>query len=182
MHRWGEKGPGPGPSYHQRLVTFVTDDLGGVGSRDFVLIDSVPGTELIAAETCKPTPPEVCQQSRGRAAGTGWGGSPTPTVHALEASMLRPHERHLAPELSSSCSVHPCSIVNVHGTMLSRKLAACCMCTTYDGFRRWMRWCSCNAHACSHCIAFCVSCRKLGSRFKRSILEYVILAWSLFSW
>ena len=48
--------------------------------------------------------------------------------------MLRPHERHLAPELSSSCSVHPCSIVNVHGTMLSRKLAACCMCTTYDGF------------------------------------------------
>ena len=52
--------------------------------------------------------------------------------------MLRPHERHLAPELSSSCSVHPCSIVNVHGTMLSRKLAACCMCANYDGFRRWM--------------------------------------------
>ena len=132
-----KRGPGLGPP-PPKAGEVCNGRSRGVGSRDFVLIDSAPGAQSIAAKTCKPTPPEVCQQSRGRAAGTGWGGSPTPTVHALEASTRHPHERHLVPKLSSSCSVHPGSIVNAHGTMVSRKLAACCMCANYDGFRWWM--------------------------------------------
>ena len=33
--------------------------------------------------------------------------------------MLRPHERHMASELTSSCSMQLCSILNVHGTTAS---------------------------------------------------------------
>lgn len=50
---------------------------------------------------------------------------PTPiTIYPFDASMLRPHERHPAPALTSSCSMQAYCIFNVLSSMSNWQLAA----------------------------------------------------------